>query len=94
MNYEDKLVPFVKTTVMITEYIKAALKKAEYEILEDQTFYGEIPGFAGCYANESTLEGCRDELASVLEDWILFSLNRQLPLPVVDGVTLEVKKVA
>ena len=79
---------------MIIEYIKAALKKAEYEILEDQTFYGEIPGFEGCYANESTLEDCRDELASVLEDWILFSLHRQLPLPVVDGVTLEVKKVA
>lgn len=79
---------------MIIEYIKAALRKAEYEILEDQTFYGEIPSFEGCYANESTLEDCRDELASVLEDWILFSLNRQLPLPEVDGVRLEVKKVA
>ncbi len=79
---------------MILEYIKTALKKAQYEILEDQTFYGEIPGFEGVYANESTLEGCRDELASVLEDWILFSLTRQLPLPVVDGVKLEVKKVA
>ena len=79
---------------MITEYIRVAMKKAQYEILEDHTFYGEIPGFEGCYANESTLEGCRDELESVLEDWILFSLTQQLPLPVVDGVTLEVKRVA
>ena len=79
---------------MIVEYINAALKKAQYEILEDQTFYGEIPDFEGCYANESTLEDCRNELASVLEDWILFSLNRQLLLPVVDGLALEVKKVA
>lgn len=70
------------------------MKKARYEILEDQTFYGEISGFKGVYANESTLEGCRDELASVLEDWILFSLTRQLPLPVVDGIRLEVKRVA
>ncbi len=79
---------------MIIEYIKAAMKKARYEILEDHTFYGEIPGFQGIYANESTLEDCRDELASVLEDWLLFSLTRQLPLPVVDGIKLEVKKVA
>ncbi len=79
---------------MIVEYIKATMKKARYEILEDQTFYGEISGFKGVYANESTLEGCRDELASVLEDWILFSLTRQLPLPVVDGIRLEVKRVA
>ena len=79
---------------MILEYLKAAMKKAQYEILEDQTFYGEIPGFEGVYANESTLENCRDELESVLEDWILFSLTQRLPLPVVDGVKLEVKKVA
>lgn len=79
---------------MIVEYLKAAMKKAQYEILEDQTFYGEIPGFEGVYANEATLEDCRDELESVLEDWILFSLTQHLPLPVVDGVKLEVKKVA
>ncbi len=79
---------------MIVEYIKAAMHKAQYEMLEDQTFYGEIVGFEGVYANELTLEGCRDELASVLEDWILFSLTQQLPLPVVDGIKLEVKKVA
>ena len=79
---------------MIVEYLKAAMKKAQYEILEDQTFYGEIPGFEGVYANEPTLEDCRDELESVLEDWILFSLTQHLPLPVVDGVKLEVKKVA
>jgi len=79
---------------MILEYIKAAMKKARYEILDDQTFYGEISGFEGVYANESTLEECRDELASVLEDWILFSLTQHLPLPEVDGVKLEVNKVA
>lgn len=79
---------------MIVEYLKAAMKNARYEILEDQTYYGEIPGFEGVYANESTLEDCRDELESTLEDWILFSLTQHLPLPVVDGVKLEVKKVA
>ena len=79
---------------MITEYIKAAMRQAQYEMLEDNTFYGEIDALTGCYANEDSLEACRDELESVVEDWILFSLTQQLPLPVVDGVKLEVKKVA
>jgi predicted RNase H-like HicB family nuclease len=79
---------------MITEYIKKALYLAQYEKLEDGTFYGEIAGFQGVYANEKTLEGCRYELESVLEDWILFSISKHLPLPTVDGINLEVKEMA
>ena len=76
---------------MLTQYLEAAMKKARYEILpDDHTFYGEIPGFQGVYANEPTLEECRNELRSVLEDWILISVSRRLPLPVVDGTTLKV----
>ena len=66
---------------MILAYLKAAMKKASYEILEDNTFYGEIHGFQGVYANEITLEDCRDELEKVLEDWLLFSLTKNLPIP-------------
>ena len=47
---------------MITEYIRSAMHKATYEVLEDHTFYGEIPGFPGVYSNAPTLEGCREEL--------------------------------
>jgi predicted RNase H-like HicB family nuclease len=79
---------------MITEYLKLAMKKAKYEKFEeDGTYYGEIPGFDGVYANEATLEECRDELASVLEDWVLFSISKNLSLPVVDGLHLEVKEI-
>ncbi len=67
---------------MLTEYIGAAFKKAKYEILpDDNAFYGEIPGFDGVYANADTLEGCRSELEEVLEEWILFRVSRNLPLP-------------
>jgi len=44
-------------------------------------FYGEIPGFQGVYANADTLKACRDELASTLEDWLLFRISRHLPIP-------------
>ena len=80
---------------MLLDYINAAMHQAKYEILaDDSSFYGEIPGFPGVYANAVTLEACRDELAEVLEEWILFRISRQLPLPVVDGMELRVKDVA
>ncbi len=77
---------------MLTTYLKAAMKKAKYEILQDDsTFYGEIPGFDGVYANADTLEVCRDELEEILEEWILFRVSRNLPLPQVDGMQLKIK---
>lgn len=80
---------------MLTAYIKAALRKAKYEILiDDKTLYGEIPGFDGVWANAATLEACRDELEEVMEEWILFRISRNLPLPIVDGLELKVKEVA
>jgi predicted RNase H-like HicB family nuclease len=79
---------------MLTSYIRAAMRKAKYEILaDDGTFYGEIPDFQGVYANAETLEGCRDELEEVLEEWILFRVSRNLPLPVVDAITLTIQEV-
>jgi hypothetical protein len=36
--------------MMLTKYLKQAMALATYEVLEDGTFYGEIPGFEGVYA--------------------------------------------
>ena len=71
---------------MITEYVHAALKNAKYEILDDHSFYGEIPECNGVYANSDTLEACREELQAVLEEWILFRIHRNLSLPVIPGL--------
>ncbi len=80
---------------MLTNYIRAALHQAKYKILpDDGTFYGEIPGFQGVWANTDTLEACREELAEVLEEWILLRVTKNLPLPVVDGIELSIKEVA
>ena len=58
------------------------MSKARYEILpDDGTFYGEIPGFDGVYANADTLEACRDELEEALEGWILLRVSLHYPLP-------------
>jgi predicted RNase H-like HicB family nuclease len=79
---------------MLTEYIRAAMRRATYEILTDGTFYGEIPGFQGVYANADTLEACRDELQEVLEGWIVLGLRLGHLLPVVDNITLTVEPEA
>jgi len=70
------------------------MRRATYEILSDGTFYGEIPGFQGVYANAKTLEDCREELREVLEGWIVLGLRMGHLLPVVDGIELAVEPEA
>lgn len=71
------------------------MHRAKYEILEDDgSFYGEIPGFQGVYANADTLEACREELESVLEGWILIRVSRHFHTPVVDGIHLNINQPA
>ena len=80
---------------MLTQYIQTAMHQAKYEILSDDgTFYGEIPGFQGVWANAKTLEDCREELAEVLEEWIFLHLSDNTPLPVVNGLKLAVERVS
>lgn len=78
---------------MLSEYIKAAMHRAKYEILEeDGTIVGTTPECLGVWANEETLEDCRNELQSVLEDWILVRIGDRLSLPVINGIDLNYSK--
>jgi predicted RNase H-like HicB family nuclease len=61
---------------MLRGYLDAAMRRARYEILpDDGSYYGEISGLDGLWANATTLEACRDELASALEDWVVAGLQ-------------------
>lgn len=67
---------------MLTEYLRAGLERAHYEIIEDnEPFYGEIPGIDGVWATGKTLEECRENLSSALEDWVLFSVAQGQDIP-------------
>ena len=80
---------------MPTKYIAQVMAKAKYEILqEDSSYYGEIPGFEGAYANAIDLETCRDELKEVLEEWLFFRIFRNMPVPTVNGMKLKINKIA
>ena len=80
---------------MLADYIRAAMRRAQYEILSDDgTFYGAIPGFQGVWANAATLEACREELQEVLEGWMVLGLRPGHLLPVVDNIDLVVEPEA
>jgi len=67
---------------MISEYIKEALKRAKYEIIEDEEpYYGEIPELNGVWATGKNLEECRENLINVIEGWIIISIKEGLPIP-------------
>lgn len=75
---------------MLIEYIEEALKKAHYEMIDDEEpFYGEILGFKGVWATGRTLEECRKNLKEVLEGWILLSIQKKLPLPKIGKLILK-----
>jgi len=67
---------------MIEEYIQAALEKATYEIINDEEpYFGKIPELNGVWASGKTLEECRENLREVLEEWIVLSIKKSLPIP-------------
>lgn len=79
---------------MLSKYLRAAMRGARYEQMEEGGWYGSIPGFEGVWADAASVEDCRDELEEVLEEGLLFRLSRQLPVPVADGIDLVVREVA
>ncbi len=75
---------------MLTQYIQAALDLAHYEIIEDEEpYYAEVPGLEGVWATGPTLEECRRNLVEAIEDWLLFSIARGLPIPKLGSVAIR-----
>ncbi|MCX5718592.1 MAG: type II toxin-antitoxin system HicB family antitoxin [Nitrospirae bacterium] len=67
---------------MITEYIEEALKRARYEIINDEEpYYGEVEELKGVWATGKSLEECRNNLKEVIEGWILLSIKKGIEIP-------------
>lgn len=60
---------------MLTEYIYQKLNNANYKMLEDGTYFGEINDIPGVWASEKKLEDCRESLREVLEEWVVLKLR-------------------
>ena len=76
---------------MLTVYIDEAMSRATYKILEDGTYFGEIPGLQGVWSNKATLEECRRVLQEVLEEWLLLKLRSNEEIPPLGEISLARK---
>lgn len=74
---------------MFSEFIAKKLKNARYKLLGDGSYFGEISGMPGVWANAKNLEDCRAELREVLEDWVLLKVYDRERVP---GFQLRVTK--
>lgn len=66
---------------MLSEFIFKKLREARYKLLEDGSYFGEIAGLRGVWANANNLEDCRKELQEVLEDWLLLKVRDRENVP-------------
>ena len=78
----------------LSSYLEAAMDSARYKLLNDKTYFGEIPGLKGVWANGKSLEKCRATLQEVLDDWIVLKLRDGDIVPAIHGKKLSVPALA
>ena len=66
---------------MLNQFIERKLATVQYKLLKNKSYFGEIPGLKGVWANAKNLEECRRELRGVLEDWILLKIRDHERVP-------------
>ncbi len=76
---------------MLSRYIQEAMKRARYKTLDDGTYFGQISGLAGVWANERRLDRCREVLQEVLEEWLILKIRDHDSIPRLGWVGLSVK---
>jgi len=79
---------------VILKYIDKALRRAKYTQPDPGVYCATVPGLRGVIATAMTLENCRDQLAEIIEEWVLVRVARGLTVPPLGGVTVSVKKTS
>ena len=77
--------------LMLTRYIREAMKRARFKTLSDDTCFGKIPGLAGVWANEATAKTCAEVLQEVLAEWLVLKIRDNDPIPRLGRVSLSRK---
>ena len=64
--------------LFIPRYIEQQLKRARYELdKETNDWCGWVPQLPGVYAQAATIEQARSQLAEVIEDYLIISLQKE-----------------
>jgi predicted RNase H-like HicB family nuclease len=73
----------------LTRHLNAALLRATFEELPgDEGYFGVIPELPDVWGNGATLEAAREDLHEALEGWVALALQRGIPIPDLDGISL------
>ena len=79
---------------MISHYLDRALRAAHYSPLAEGGFCATVPALRGVIATGATVEACRDQLAEVVEEWVLVRVARGLSVPPIGGARVQVRKAS
>jgi len=79
---------------MISKYIDEALHRAEYSVVDRNAFCATVAGLPGVIATGRSLEACRDQLAEVVEEWVLVRVSRGLSVPRLGTIRVQVKRTS
>jgi predicted RNase H-like HicB family nuclease len=73
---------------MFTDYLEAAMRHAQYEELEDRSWYARIPDVPGLWVRGANKEEARAELMSALDDWLYVNAySARVNVPEFDGLS-------
>jgi predicted RNase H-like HicB family nuclease len=79
---------------VILKYIERALERATYEPIEHGSFCATVKGLRGVIATGASIEACRQNLAEVVEEWVLVRVANQLPVPRLGGFTVRIRRAS
>jgi predicted RNase H-like HicB family nuclease len=101
LHKEYAIVAFIffadnKMIEMFSEYIQAAMEKAQYKLIDngEVPYFIEIPELDGVWATGQTAEDARRNFLEVLEDWIAAHLVWNLALPPIKPVTHQARQIS
>jgi predicted RNase H-like HicB family nuclease len=75
---------------LLSHYVGVAMRAAIPQRLEGETWYADLPGFPGVWADGLSPKQCLDTLEEVLRDWLLIKIvDQDRDIPVVDDIDLN-----
>jgi predicted RNase H-like HicB family nuclease len=79
---------------VFAEYIAAALRRAEYKIIEsDDPVFVSVPGLDGAWATGKTVEEARYELIEVIEEWLILGIKLGHTIPAIEDAMINVPAI-
>lgn len=75
----------------ISHYVQAALKRARYEVDENDMIVASVPNASGFFSQGENFEEARENLRDAIEGNVVLALQLGLSIPSMEEVVIEVQ---